>query len=180
MDRKIIAFHGKLKSGKSTAAKLFIEKGYVRHFFAKTLKDMVRCLGLTEEHINGSLKEEPTDLLMGKSPRWAMQSIGTQWGRDLIHPDIWVNAFKNTMPKDVNIVCDDLRFPNEYSMIKSLGGMVVKIERPDLESKSTHESEIHELPYDYLIENAGTIEEFEEKVKSFIDACERKGNMLAS
>lgn len=165
MDRKIVAFHGKLQSGKSTAAKYLVETlGWKRHFFAKTLKDMLKCLGLTEEHVNGSLKEVPTDLLLGKTPRYAMQTLGTEFGRELIHPDIWVNAWKNTMPKDVNIVCDDLRFPNECEMVRSIGGVIVKIERPSLISTSTHASEIHELEYDHSIVNDGTVEEFISKV----------------
>lgn len=29
------------------------------------------------------------------TPRWMLQSLGTEWGRNTIHPDIWINALFN-------------------------------------------------------------------------------------
>ena len=63
MKNLIIAFTGPKGCGKSTAAKHLVDKGFVRHYFAKPLKEMMKCLGLTEEHVNGSIamKEAPCD-----------------------------------------------------------------------------------------------------------------------
>lgn len=166
----IIAFTGPKGCGKSAAASHLIEKySFRKHPFAKPLKEMIKCLGLTEEHVNGSLKEVPCEELCGKTPRWAMQSIGTQWARNLIHPDLWINAWKNTMP-NANIVCDDLRFPNEYDIIKKNDGIVIDIIRPGYERDQSHESESHNIPYDYQIINDRNFEHLFAKIEDLIPA----------
>jgi len=118
---------------------------------------MLKAIGLTDAHVDGDLKHEPTDLLCGKTPRWAMQSIGTEWGRKLIGEDIWIRAWKNTLPTGA-VVCDDLRFPNEAEAVKSMGGKIIRITRPGFEHNATHESEKHELPCDLELRNDGTLE----------------------
>lgn len=166
--RQVIAFIGPRGCGKSTAAKhLTNNYGYTRHFFAKPIKEMVKCLGLTEEHVNGKLKEMPTDLLLGKSPRWAQQSIGTEWGRELIGENIWVQAWHNTMPEG-NIVCDDLRFPNELEMVRSMNAIVIRVDRPGVKLTLEHESEAHDLPFDFGLRNDGTIDQLNDKIDVFM------------
>ena len=48
---------------------------------------MLYQLGLGEAHIEGALKEVPCELLGGKTPRYAMQTLGTEWGRDTDQQD---------------------------------------------------------------------------------------------
>lgn len=158
-NRLILAFSGPKGCGKSTAAKCLIEKGFTNHFFAKPLKKMLECLGVPWENLYGSKKEEPCEQLGGKSARWALQSLGTEWGRNLIHSNIWTMAWANTLPKGRNIVCDDVRFPNEYDMLTNMGGYLVEVQRPGYEKNMEHESELHVLPYDFLIINDGTEED---------------------
>jgi len=166
--RTIIAFTGPKGCGKSTAAKCLIDDfGYERHYFAKPLKEMIKCLGLDERHVNGDLKETSCDELGGQTPRWAMQTLGTEWGRELIHPELWVNAWKNTLPKS-DIVCDDLRFPNEFKILKEVQGIVIDIVRPGFERDQSHESEAHSLPFDYQITNDGTTNDLCKKIKDII------------
>ncbi len=168
--RTIVAFTGPKGCGKSTAAKILIERyNFKRHYFAKPLKEMIKCLGLTEEHVNGSLKEVPCKELDGKTPRWAMQSLGTEWARKLISPNLWVNAWKNTLPEEFDVVCDDLRFPNELKVLSELGGVVIEVVRPGFERDQSHESEAHSLPYNYQIENDGSLEDLAEKIKMVLD-----------
>ena len=167
---KIVAITGPMGCGKSLAAKHLINRhSFLRHYFAKPLKEMIKCLGLTEEHVNGNLKETPCDELCGQTPRWAMQSIGTQWGRDLIHPNIWTNAWKNTLPDDnANIVCDDLRFPNEVDMLKKLNGTIVNIVRDGYKIDESHESESHILPFNHQVINNGSIEDLKTNLDNII------------
>lgn len=162
--RKLIAFTGAKKSGKTSSANHLIENyGYIKHYFAKPLKDMLKCLGLNEEQVNGTLKEIPCEELCGMTPRKALQLLGTEYGRNLIHNNIWVQAWKNTMPNG-DIVCDDLRFPNEHKMIKLMDGIIIDISRPGFERTNEHESEAHVLPYDYQINNNGTLEDLNHKI----------------
>jgi hypothetical protein len=47
-----------------------------------------------------------------------MQLIGTDCGRDIIHPNIWLNAtMEKYVPGKSNWVLTDTRFPNEGSGI---------------------------------------------------------------
>jgi hypothetical protein len=63
-------------------------RGFARVRFAGPLKAMMAALGCTNAEIDGDRKEVPCDLLGGKSPRWAMQTLGTEWGRKLIGDDL--------------------------------------------------------------------------------------------
>lgn len=83
-----------------------------------------------------------------KSLRWMLQTLGTEWGRDIIHPDIWVMKAQKFIDVTVSphvdrIVFSDVRFRNEAEFIIRNGGMVVEIVRDDRESIATpnHASE---------------------------------------
>ncbi len=151
----IIGLAGKIGSGKSTVASHLISQGFTLHKMAAPLKNMMRCLGLDDRHLEGDLKEVPTDLLCGRSPRYAMQTIGTGWGRDTMAPDFWVNAWKNTLPVG-HVVCDDVRFPNEVEMIHSMGGKVIRIIRDNGQAFS-HVSEAQDFDVDITIYNTETV-----------------------
>jgi len=149
--RRLIAFVGAMGAGKSTAADYFVNYcGFQKLSFAKPLKDMMRAIpGITEEHINGSLKEIPCDILCGQSPRHAQQTLGTEWGRNQLGELFWVGLFAqqfNATMRDV--VCDDCRFPNEAALIQALGGEIWQIRRDEAEealklSETDHPSERH-------------------------------------
>jgi len=140
----IIGICGYRHSGKSEIAKLLCERAFTRKPFAGPLKAMLAAVGLANEELNGSRKELPSLLLCGRTPRWAMQSIGTNWGRDLIHPDLWVTLWIASVTPMLGfpVVADDVRFPNEVAAIHELGGEVWRITRPGCESDG-HESEAH-------------------------------------
>lgn len=153
----LVAFTGPLESGKTTCAKYLVsEFGYTRHRFAGPLKRMLRAIGLSEEQVDGGLKEAPSEILCGKSTRWALQSLGTNWGRELIGEDLWIRAWKATLPQGL-VVVDDLRFPNEAQTIRSKGGLIVRVVRPGADLDFSHESESHEIPADVTVYNNGDI-----------------------
>jgi hypothetical protein len=127
----IIALSGAAGSGKSTAAAHLVDKGYTLVKFAGPLKDMMRAIGLSEEHIEGILKEQPCALLQGQTPRHAMQTIGTQWGRDIIGPHFWIGLWEaralEVLDSGGRVVTDDCRFENEADAVRKLGGSVVRL-----------------------------------------------------
>lgn len=155
--RTIIAFTGLAGSGKSTAAAHLVNsRGWQRVRFAGPLKAMMAALGLTPAEIDGDRKEQPCELLGGKTPRWAMQTIGTEWGRHLIDSDLWIRAWKvavDRLPPGVPVVVDDCRFPNEAAAITAAGGILIRIERPGAGTASVHESEQHALPAALTLHN---------------------------
>ncbi len=90
------------------------------------------------------------------TPRKLLQLLGTDCGRDIIHPNIWVNALfadytpimpqirrgrmtslaaSNAVkeatfnPKYPNWIITDVRFPNEAQAIKDRGGIVIRVNR---------------------------------------------------
>lgn len=146
--RILIAFTGLAGAGKSTAALHLVNvHGFTRIRFAGPLKAMMAALGLSAAEIDGHLKESPCELLGGKTPRFAMQTIGTEWGRDLIASDLWIRAFNAALARTPgNVVIDDCRFPNEADAVLSAGGILVRIERPGAGTTSIHSSEAHSLP----------------------------------
>jgi hypothetical protein len=151
----IIGLGGPKGSGKSFAADwLVANRGYTRVKFATALKNMLRVLGLTDEHIEGHLKEAPCELLNGRTPRHAMQTLGYEWGRNCIDDALWVDTWRRRVEViDGPVVVDDVRFHNEFDAVRSLGGIVVLISHSAV-SSDTHSSEKFEYEPDYRVWNA--------------------------
>lgn len=165
INQQIVALVGKAGSGKSTAAEyLMAEGGFRRVKFADPLKDMLRAIGLGEEEIEGSLKNEPCAILNGQSPRYAMITLGTEWGRNLIGPDFWTNLWVRRATSKRLVVVDDCRFLNEAAIVRQNGGIIIRIIRPDASGGTnygTHvsETEQDQIKADFEVENTGTIDD---------------------
>ena len=180
---QIIALVGAKGSGKTTVSRLLVERrGFVRMRFADPLKRMLRAMGLTDTQIDGDLKEVETPLLGGKTPRWAMQSLGTDWGRRLMTDDLWVNVMRTDIlasacrSPGVKIVIDDMRFPNEDLLMRELGATKWRVRRREVEPDLTkvdlwlaqrgwhpmlHASEAHwpRIQVDAEIDNNGSLDQ---------------------
>ncbi len=156
---RVVAFAGLAGSGKSTAATYLAERhGYKRIRFAGPLKAMMYSLGFLSDEVEGKLKEEPNELLCGKSPRHAMQTLGTEWGRKCLGEDVWVNLWRQAANEVLSdggrVVVDDCRFPNEAATVRKLGGKVWLIEgRGGI--AGNHESERLDFVADGVIPNVG-------------------------
>lgn len=142
-------------SGKTTIADELADRyGFKIVRFAGVLKAMIRTLfeetGLPPATAlqlvyDAEMKETPLPLLGGQTPRHAMQTLGSEWGRDLIHPELWVNAtmgmVRTLREQGHPVVLDDLRFPNEARAVEDVGGCVIRIIRPDARITQAHASE---------------------------------------
>lgn len=172
---------GHIGAGKSTAAEFLIEQGYKRLPFAKPLKSMLHAIGLTPAHTDGRLKEVPCKELCGKTPRFSMQMLGTEWGRELIGKSLWVNAWMRMVLEShaagVPVVCDDMRFPNEALMVQRLGGFTIYISRIG-HGASEHPSEasIKNLPRDFTILNDFSKEELYESLGGILELLDSPSN----
>tara|TARA_R110000796_G_scaffold1672_8_gene6909 strand:- start:141 stop:758 length:618 start_codon:yes stop_codon:yes gene_type:complete len=107
----------------------------------------------------------------GLTPRKILQLLGTEAGRQIIHPNIWVNALFANFATNSKWIVTDVRFPNEANIIKEKGGIMIRINRPGTESHcgGQHLSETSLDAYDkfdYVIENDGTVQDLIDKVKS--------------
>lgn len=173
----LIGICGRAASGKSTVADHLISQGFVRVKFAGPLKDMLRAIGLPERAIEGDLKTTPMRILGYRTPRFAMQTLGTEWGRKIMGDGFWTGLLEARANKllahGLHVVCDDMRFPNEVEAIRNMGGRIIKVERPSLyppksvwrrfvdfiRGRREHASErlIDDLPADLVIVNDSDI-----------------------
>lgn len=141
----LIGFAGRKRSGKDTAAAILREIGFVRTSFAEPIRTYVAgLLGWTMEELDAR-KEEPIDWLEGRTARQMMQTLGTEWGRQMVSNDLWIMAwwrrYRSYHDAGIPVSITDVRFPNEAALIHSLGGFVIEIERPGLPAMDSHASE---------------------------------------
>lgn len=135
-DSLIIGLSGKKRCGKDHAAELAAEEyGFVNASFATPIKTISKeTFNLSHEQLHGNLKETE-DPFWGLSPRTIMQRVGTEFAREVFDKDVWVDNFKQRVQSsdEDRVIVSDVRFPNEAYAIQSLGGMVIRIRRPEKE-----------------------------------------------
>lgn len=109
-------------------------------------------------------KNKPLAALGGRTPRYIMQTLGTEWGRETISPDLWTDAFCAQVAKHDKVICTDIRFHNEAELIKSLGGILVCVNADErlgpLESAHSSETELQQIETDVTVYNNGSEAEF--------------------
>ena len=187
--------------------------------FADKLKDMVCMLiGCTREQLedetfkntelgeewwyfkgrNGSLisynensKRSDEDLIK-PTPRLLMQLLGTECGREILHPNIWVNSvfadYRRSLRNVKNVpttgmrtsmlqadypnwIITDVRFPNEADAIKQRDGVIIRVNSGRCNNDDNHPSETgldKYMNFDYIISNDGSIEQLIEKVRRIL------------
>jgi hypothetical protein len=175
---------GKARSGKDTTG--IIIQLLLAHTqlvsWADPIRRALRAMypGLNDAHIYGDLKETPLPVL-GKSPRQMMQTLGTDWGRNIIHKDIWLmigmNNIAAAMDEGHNVVVTDVRFENEAEAIRNMGGHILHIRRDNQQTiqESTHASEagIAVLESDWVVHNTGTVEDLQTRLSGIIGRIQR-------
>lgn len=178
----LIGITGSKGSGKDTFAAVLIEKNFHNVKMADALKEMLRSLyryagvdaETIERKIEGDMKEVPCRIIGGKTPRHAMQTLGTEWGRDQIQPTFWTDLWEAKvagMLKDgTPVVVTDVRFPEECNRIRDLGGRIVRIERPGHATGDGHASEttMNSLQVDETVYNDGSISRLHRKAEAFL------------
>ena len=142
----IIGLTGPKGVGKSTYAAQLLFTLYAKDgmcdgqilSFASPIKEMLLCI-VDKEYLDDKEKIIPT---LGVSARACLQSLGTEWGRELC-PEIWLNITKDRIlnSKKTLTIIDDVRFDNEAEMIRSLGGQIWRLSRKGVGGKDKHISE---------------------------------------
>lgn len=158
----LVGLSGRAGSGKSTLAEALERRlGFGRVRFAGPLKAMLAAVSpeLAEE----SGKAHPSPLLCGRTPRHAMQTLGTEWGRQCIGPDFWTVLWRDKLRRTasamalygspVRLVAEDCRFENEAAAIRALGGVIVRVDCPWTAGAGAHVSESGIAEPDFVIAN---------------------------
>ena len=138
----IIGLVGFIGSGKGTVADLLVQRhGFIKESYANSVKDAVSVIfGWDRALLEGDTpesrawretKDEWWSNTLGKefSPRLALQLMGTEAGRDVFHPDLWVHTVMRRCKPENNYVIADVRFPNEINAIVQSGGKVIRVRR---------------------------------------------------
>jgi len=142
----IVGLVGFIGAGKGTVADLLVERhGFVKESYANSVKDSCAAVfGWDRAMLEGDTpesrawREQPDEWWSDKlgrefSPRLALQLMGTEAGRDVFHPDLWVHTVMRRCEQAPwnNYVIADVRFPNEIYAIKMSGGKVIRVRRGD-------------------------------------------------
>lgn len=94
------------------------------------------------------------------TPRHMMQTLGTEWGRNLVDPELWVASTFARNP--TGAILADVRFRDEARAIRDDYGVVIRVSRPGFgPGRDTHVSE-RPLPanlVDIELVNDGTPEQ---------------------
>ena len=184
----IVGFTGKAKSGKSTAANAagqYLLHNYgipvCTKAFADPIREIGHIFGFTNEQLNYQEFKEKVDERWGISPRKFMQLVGSEMFRTHIGPDVWIkHMFGIGIPKWVDDVKNhsvyaldrecaakpiyacmigDVRFKNEADAIHNRGGLIIRINRPDVDDISNgvqnhaSEKEFDLIQPDIVIDN---------------------------
>jgi hypothetical protein len=192
----IVGICGLISSGKGTVADILQEQhGFVKLSFADSLKDAVaavfswpRNMLEGDTDLSRQWREQVDEWWANRlgipnlSPRWVLQQWGTEVCRVGFHQDIWIASLERKLRSEVNYVIPDTRFPNEINLIKKIGGEVWCVKRGvdpqwftlysvgGSPPKDIHPSEWEwaRAKFDQVIENDGSIDDLNQKVKSLL------------
>jgi hypothetical protein len=169
---KIIGISGYARVGKDTAATYIRGKlpNYEIASFADPIKAMLKVgLGMTHEQMYGNEIREEIDERYGCTPRMLMQTLGTEWGRNMIDQNIWVQAMLAHIDRTGNpTIIPDVRFESEAEMIRQNGKLIHIIGNRKLKSEHSSESGIYIQDGDLTIDNTGSLDEFYLKLEKLV------------
>jgi ABC-type oligopeptide transport system ATPase subunit len=175
----LIGLTGEAGSGKDTVGDILCSLTYplfTRIAFADPMKTYLpKILGVSEKWFTERLLKETKMGVFNKTPRYIMQTFGTEWGRQMIAPDIWEQVLRSRVLQMfaddtfANIVVTDVRFESEALMINQLGGHVLRVQRDHNPHRidATHESEkpLDDKYVADIIMNNGTLKDLQATVE---------------
>ncbi len=138
----IIGLTGKAGTGKDTAADYLVNRhGFAKLSFATALKRGLNAMfGFSMKQWDDREWKETVLHEIGKSPRQLAQTLGTEWGRQLVKQDLWPSLAMAEAIGMTNAVLTDVRFDNEGEAVLEAGGYVLQLERT-VEAVAEHSSE---------------------------------------
>jgi hypothetical protein len=117
--------------------------------------------------------------LIKPTVRDVMIKLGTDCGRDIIHPNVWINSTLATYKKGMNWIITDLRFPNELNRLQQEDAILINIERPTIEDDNDPID--HKLDYfenwDYKLINDGDYQKLYFQVELILQNIENENIM---
>jgi hypothetical protein len=190
----LIGLTGHLRSGKDTVADMFVHyAGYTKLGFADALRRAALALDpfvamnpfhkllRLSEVVNGPMgwtqaKEEIPEV------RQLLQRLGTEVGRDILGPNVWVQAFDreryrlSLLEGAQRFVVPDVRFRNEADYVKdTYGSVLIRVLRPGFGGdKHPSETEQDTISVDGDILNESSIGALQASVEHLVDTWGRE------
>lgn len=171
----MVALGGKAGSGKNALADELVQKyGFTEIAFADAIRDAAIALNplvpIDMGHNGELIKSTMRLATLVDSVGWdtakrevtevrdILQRLGTEVGRQLIDPSVWITiALNRANDIDGHVVFTDCRFPNEVEAVRSRGGLFVRIFRNGVDPVNDHisESAVDDIPADLTVLNVG-------------------------
>lgn len=166
----IVGLCGAAGAGKgSVASRLVLGHGFVSLSLADPLYEAVSLFtGIPVCELQNRQRKEFAIPELGTSPRRMLQTLGTEWGRETVHQDIWIQHLFRRIG-DFDVVVADVRFRNEAEAIRKRGGTIWRVEREArcLIGEAVNHSSEHDLDGfqpDEVIVNDGTQADLDAKI----------------
>lgn len=136
-----IGIVGTKHQGKDTFA------AYLQYHLKKQFQWRVLCLALAdtmktalaeafwiepEYFTDQTLKEQPLEILGGKSVRQALQTFGTEWAQAQFGKGVWCNVLERRLEKsgkNVFVIITDVRFEHEFDFFAKRDAFMIFIYR---------------------------------------------------
>ena len=159
---RLIGIAGKARSGKDTAANYLLEKlgdDWSSASFADPMKAMLGVIGV---NCSDAAKDLPKNQY-GVSTRHMLQTLGTEWGRDGIGSNFWIDVFE-MYNAGQSVIVPDVRFENEAELIREHGVLICIEGRGGIEGGHISERKLQYDDRDIYIDNRGSLSELYEKL----------------
>jgi len=176
MKPKLIGIMGAAGSGKDTAAEYLAQVLELDHdsFAAPLYSGLSAILDVSIRSLKDREIKERTFPGLDKSPRQMLQTLGTEWGREMIDKDLWLKLASQRhlarMRYGNGTVISDVRYLNEANWIIDSNGILLRIMRPGVEPVSQHSSELEAaaIPADHVNVNNGSKLEMYRRLDFFL------------
>ena len=176
----LIGLCGPAGAGKNTVAEFLTDSDgctLVQMAFADPLYECVSTItGLPVARLKDRVVKEAVIPHLGKSPRQMLQSMGTEWGRGMVHDEIWIRIAMEQASQHITVgrgvVITDVRFDNEAQAIIDAGGEVWRVTRPGwrclAEEAAAHQSEagVSDHLIARTIDNSGSLDDLRDELSA--------------
>lgn len=175
----LVGFAGAIGAGKNAAASSIPRAVVIEH--ADPIYWMLSAmLQAPVEDLRDRRAKETPIVGLGKSVRDLLRSLGTEWGRERVHPDLWVKLAgaridQHLATGQTRFAIPGVRFQNEIDAIRRRGGFVVWVYSPNVAKADgpfkPHRSDrmIGQLDCDVVLVNDGPVETLAGKVELAVE-----------
>lgn len=172
--------------GKSTVANhLNHAWGYTVLSFANPMKQMTYILlsqlGYSHDSIQRMLYGTDKELIIPElktTPRHIMRTLGTEYGRNCVHPELWIKIAEVQLQENLlrgaeGICFEDCRFPNEAAFLRNQGAQLWLVDGPArTSSDASHTSDGNldtSIHFDHTILNDSSLSVLHSRINAVLD-----------